>query len=117
MFLWGFLVLFLWRYRLPDTTRSFLSYTIHLTLILDRIFHSAATARPLHPLTEDDIRRVLDEYQGSEAAAQVDCEVQLFVDDTCDSAWKMYRGLGKPRAEELLRELVRQWRVGEDGAR
>ncbi|KAJ7050636.1 hypothetical protein C8F01DRAFT_676120 [Mycena amicta] len=100
--------------RLPETVRSFLEYIIHLTILLERIFRNSVTSpqsgRP-HPLTEADIRRALEEYQGSEAAAQVHSEVQLFVDDACQSLWRMCRGLNRRRAEELVRGLVQRWRV------
>ncbi|KAJ7055878.1 hypothetical protein C8F01DRAFT_448427 [Mycena amicta] len=41
--------------RLPETVRSFLEYTIHLTLLLDRILHNSLTSphtSRLHPLSE-----------------------------------------------------------------
>ncbi|KAJ7061188.1 hypothetical protein C8F01DRAFT_1369417 [Mycena amicta] len=100
--------------HLPETLRSFLEYTIHLTLLLDRILNaltSPHTGRP-HPLTEAEIMRALGEYQGSEAAAQVHSEVQLFVDDACESPLRMWRGLRRGRAEELVKELVQRWRAG-----
>ncbi|KAJ7053383.1 hypothetical protein C8F01DRAFT_1375262 [Mycena amicta] len=112
--LWFMHIVICLQQRLPDTLRGFLEYTIHLTLLLDRIFHNALMSPPNgrpHPLMEADIRRALNEYQDSEAAAQVHSEVQLFVDDACASVW-MWRGLGKTRAEEFVRELVQRWKVG-----
>ncbi|KAJ7071671.1 hypothetical protein C8F01DRAFT_443079 [Mycena amicta] len=115
MCLWFAYIFSRMQQQLPETLRSFLEYSIHLTLLLGRILHNALTSphtgRP-HPLTEADIMRALGEYQGSEAAAQVHSEVQLFVDDACESPLRMWRGLRRGRAEELVRELVQRWRAG-----
>ncbi|KAJ7051335.1 hypothetical protein C8F01DRAFT_1237216 [Mycena amicta] len=112
--LWFVHIVICLQQRLPETLRGFLEYTIHLTLLLDRIFHNALMSPPNgrpHPLMEADIRRALNEYQDSEAAAQVHSEVQLFVDEACASVW-MWRGLERRRAEEFVRELVQKWKVG-----
>ncbi|KAF7289188.1 hypothetical protein MIND_01379900 [Mycena indigotica] len=113
-FIWiGHVVLQL-RRRLPETVRIFLESIIHLTLLLDRIFHSALRPNIGRPkaLTNADIKQALEQYQASETAAQVHSDVQLFIDDTCESIWKALWGLRKRKAEDLVRELVDQWRTG-----
>ncbi|KAF7299917.1 hypothetical protein HMN09_00999300 [Mycena chlorophos] len=115
--LWVAQIAVRWRQHLPETTRSVLSYIIHTILILDLIFHNASTARPLHPLAESDIQRALDDYRASEASAQVDSEVRLFVDDMCESVKRIYRGVRKAQIGQFVRELVRKWSIGEDGER
>ncbi|KAF7300077.1 hypothetical protein MKEN_01330800 [Mycena kentingensis (nom. inval.)] len=117
---WLAQILFRMARRIPETVRAYLEYTIHLTLILDRIFLNSLTSphtgRP-HPLSTGDIDSALEEYTNSEAAAQVHSEVQLFVDHACESIWRMWRGLRKDRVEELVRELVQRWRMNVESNR
>ncbi|KAF7317605.1 hypothetical protein MKEN_00847800 [Mycena kentingensis (nom. inval.)] len=118
--LWIAHIIFRMLHRIPETLRAFLEYTIHLTLLLDRIFLNSLTSpspsaqstrtQP-HALSAEDIERALQEYAASQAAAQVHSEVQLFMDHTCESTWRMCRGLRRRRAEELVKELVWKWRT------
>ncbi|KAF7292615.1 hypothetical protein MIND_01159400 [Mycena indigotica] len=99
--------------RLPETTRTFLEYSIHLILLVDRISYDTSTS-PARPLSEMDFERAISEYKESEAAAQVQSAVQRFIDDGSTSLWRMLRGWTGGRAEELMQGLLLKWRTEAD---